>query len=217
MSRFFALIRRELILALRHAGDSVAALLFFVIAASLFAFAVGPSPAVLSGIAPGVVWVIALLAALLPLNRLFGADYEDGSLDQLMLSGLPAGAVAFGKIIGHWLTTGLPLLIIAGPVAIMLRLDSAAVPQLLLTLLPGTILLSLVGGMSAAITLGARGGTVLLPLIALPLMIPALIFGAAGAVTPHPVAEFAMLLGLLALFLPVAPLAAGAALRAAVS
>ena len=217
MSRFLALIRRELILALRHAGDSVASLLFFIIAASLFAFAVGPSPAVLSGIAPGVIWVIALLAALLPLNRLFAADYEDGGLDQLMVSGLPASAVAFGKIIGHWLTTGLPLLIIAGPVAIMLRLDAGDVPQLLLTLLPGTILLSLVGGMSAAITLGARGGTVLLPLIALPLMIPALIFGAAGAVTPHPIAEFAMLLGLLALFLPLAPLAAGAALRAAVS
>ncbi|MBW4034386.1 MAG: heme exporter protein CcmB [Proteobacteria bacterium] len=217
MSRFLALIRRELILALRHAGDSVASLLFFIIAASLFAFAVGPSPTVLSGIAPGVIWVIALLAALLPLNRLFAADYEDGGLDQLMVSGLPASAVAFGKIIGHWLTTGLPLLIIAGPVAIMLRLDAGGVPQLLLTLLPGTILLSLVGGMSAAITLGARGGTVLLPLIALPLMIPALIFGAAGAVTPHPIAEFAMLLGLLALFLPLAPLAAGAALRAAVS
>lgn len=217
MSRFFALIRRELILAVRHAGDSVASLLFFVIAASMFAFAIGPAPAVLSGIAPGVVWVIALLAALLPLNRLFGADFEDGSLDQLMVSGLPASAVALGKMIGHWLTTGLPLLVIAGPVAIMLRLDVAAVPQLLLTLLPGTILLSLVGGMSAAITLGARGGSVLLPLIALPLMIPALIFGAAGAVMPHPVAEYAMLLGLLALFLPLAPLAAGAALRAAVS
>ncbi len=153
MTKFLALIRRELILALRHAGDSVAALLFFIIAASLFAFAIGPAPTVLSGIAPGVIWVIALLAALLPLNRLFAADYEDGALDQLMVSGLPASAVAFGKIIGHWLTTGLPLLVIAGPVAIMLRLDESAVPQLLLTLLPGTILLSLVGGMSAAITL----------------------------------------------------------------
>lgn len=217
MSRFLALIRRELILALRHAGDSVASLLFFVIAASLFAFAVGPSPEILTGIAPGVVWVIALLAALLPLNRLFAADFDDGALDQLMLSGLPASAVALGKIIGHWLTTGLPLLIIVAPVAIMLRMAPANVPQLLATLLPGTILLSLIGGMSAAITLGARGGTVLLPLIALPLMIPALIFGAAGAVAPDPIAEFAMLLGLLALFLPLAPLAAGAALRAAVS
>lgn len=217
MRTFLALIRRELILAARHAGDTVAALLFLVIAASLFAFAIGPAPAVLSAIAPGVVWVIALLAALLPLNRLFAADFEDGSLDQIMLSGLPASGVALGKIAGHWLTTGLPLLVIAGPVAIMLRLDGGGVPQLLATLLPGTLLLSLVGGMSAAITLGARGGTVLLPLIALPLMIPALIFGAAGAVAPNPMAEFAMLGGLLALFLPLAPIAAGAALRAAVS
>ncbi|HQT60635.1 MAG TPA: heme exporter protein CcmB [Acidiphilium sp.] len=216
MKPFLALIRRELILALRHAGDSVASLLFFVIAASLFAFAIGPSANVLSGIAPGVVWVIALLAALLPLNRLFAADFEDGSLDQLMLSGLPASGVAMGKIIGHWLTTGLPLLLIAGPVAVMLRLGGDAVPQLLATLLPGTMLLSLVGGMSAAVTLGARGGTVLLPLIALPLMIPAVIFGAAGAVAQSPYAELAMLGGLLALFLPIAPLAAGAALQAAV-
>ncbi|HEX7388736.1 MAG TPA: heme exporter protein CcmB, partial [Acidiphilium sp.] len=113
MSRFFALIRRELILAVHHAGDSVAALLFFVIAASLFAFALGPAPQVLSTVAPGVVWVVALLAALLPLNRLFGADFEDGSLDQLMVSGLPASAVALGKMAGHWLTTGLPLLVVA--------------------------------------------------------------------------------------------------------
>ncbi|GAA5264136.1 heme exporter protein B [Acidiphilium sp. MT5] len=217
MSRFWALIRRELVLALHQAGDSVAALLFFVIAASLFPFALGPSGTILARIAPGIVWVVALLAALLPLNRLFGADFEDGSLDQLMVSGLPASAVALGKIIGHWLTTGLPLLLIAGPVAIMLRMDAASVPQLLASLVPGTMLFSLVGGMAAAITLGARGGTVLLPLIALPLMIPAVIFGAAGAVSAHPVGEFAMLFGLLSLFLPLAPLAAAGALRAAVS
>jgi heme exporter protein B len=217
MSRFWALIQRELVLALHQAGDSVAALLFFVIAASLFPFALGPSGTILARIAPGVVWVVALLAALLPLNRLFGADFEDGSLDQLMVSGLPASAVALGKIMGHWLTTGLPLLLIAGPVAIMLRMDAASVPQLLASLVPGTMLFSLVGGMAAAITLGARGGTVLLPLIALPLMIPAVIFGAAGAVSAHPVGEFAMLFGLLSLFLPVAPLAAAGALRAAVA
>jgi heme exporter protein B len=217
MSRFWALIRRELVLALHQAGDSVAALLFFVIAASLFPFALGPSGTILARIAPGVVWVVALLAALLPLNRLFGADFEDGSLDQLMVSGLPASAVALGKMMGHWLTTGLPLLLIAGPVAIMLRMDAASVPQLLASLVPGTMLFSLVGGMAAAITLGARGGTVLLPLIALPLMIPAVIFGAAGAVSAHPVGEFAMLFGLLSLFLPVAPLAAAGALRAAVA
>ena len=217
MRRFGALIMRELILSRRQAGDSVAALLFFVIAASLFPFALGPGAQVLGGIAPGIIWVVALLAALLPLNRLFGADFEDGSLDQLMVSGLPASAVAFAKMIGHWLTTGLPLLIIAGPVAIMLRLDPSGVPQLLASLLPGTMLFSLVGGMAAAITLGARGGTVLLPLIALPLMIPAVIFGAAGAISAHATPEFAMLFGLLSLFLPMAPLAAAGALRAALA
>ena len=217
MRRFGALIRRELILSLRQAGDSLASLLFFVIAASLFPFALGPSAQVLGGIAPGIIWVVALLAALLPLNRLFGADFEDGSLDQLMVSGLPASAVAFAKMIGHWLTTGLPLLIIAGPMAIMLRMDATGVPQLLASLLPGTMLFSLVGGMAAAITLGARGGTVLLPLIALPLMIPAVIFGAAGAISTHATPEFAMLFGLLSLFLPMAPLAAAGALRAALA
>lgn len=215
MRRFLGLIRRELGLAFRHAGDSVAALLFFVIVGTLFAFAVGPAPQVLRGIAAGVVWVAALLAALLPLDRLFGADYEDGSLDQLLLGGLPASAVALAKMTGHWLVTGLPLLVIAGPLAVMLRLPGDQVPQLLATLVPGTILLSLIGGMGAAVTLGARGRSVLLPLIALPLMIPVLIFGAAGAASPHPLAEFAMLFGLLALFLPLAPLAAGGGLRAA--
>jgi heme exporter protein B len=215
MRRFLGLIRRELGLAMRHGGDSVAALLFFVITGTLFAFAVGPAPQVLRGIAAGVVWVAALLAALLPLDRLFGADYEDGSLDQLLLGGLPAGAVALAKMAGHWLITGLPLLVVAGPLAIMLRLPGGQVPQLLATLVPGTILLSLIGGLGAAVTLGARGRSVLLPLIALPLMIPVLIFGAAGAASPHPRAEFAMLFGLLALFLPLAPLAAGGGLRAA--
>jgi heme exporter protein B len=215
MSRFFALIRRELGLAIRHGGDSVGALLFFVIVGTLFAFAVGPAPQVLGGIAAGVVWVAALLAALLPLDRLFGADYEDGSLDQLLLSGLPASAVALAKMAGHWIVTGLPLLIIAGPLAIMLRLPPDQVPQLLATLVPGTLLLSLIGGLGAAVTLGARGRSVLLPLIALPLMIPVLIFGAAGSIATHPLAEFAMLFGLLALFLPMAPLAAGGGLRAA--
>ncbi len=215
MSRFLALIRRELGLAFRQASDSVAALLFFVIVGTLFAFAIGPAPQVLGGIAAGVVWVAALLAALLPLDRLFGADYEDGSLDQLLLGGLPASAVALAKMTGHWIVTGLPLLIIAGPLAIMLRLPPDQVPQLLATLAPGTILLSLIGGLGAAVTLGARGRSVLLPLIALPLMIPVLIFGAAGATAAHPTAEFAMLFGLLALFLPMAPLAAGGGLRAA--
>jgi len=210
------LILRELRLSLRYASDTAAALLFFVIAATLFPFALGPGPEVLSAIAPGIVWVCALLAALLPLDRLFGADYEDGSLDLLLLSGTTAGGVAFAKTIAHWLTTGFPLLVIAGPLAIMLRMPAAQAPLLLLTLAPGTMLLSLLGTMAGAITLGARRAAVLMPLITLPLMIPTLIFGCAATVSPHPQAPLLMLAALLAAALPLAPLAAGLALRAAV-
>jgi len=211
-----ALIARELRLSLRHASDSMAALLFFVIAATLFPFALCPGPEVLATIAPGIIWVCALLAALLPLDRLFGADYEDGSLDLLLLSGLPSYGVAFAKAASHWLTTGLPLLIIATPLAIMLRMSAARAPLLLLTLIPGTLLLSLVGTLAAAVTLGARRSAVLMPLITLPLMIPTLIFGCAAVTTPHPQAALLMLAAMLALALPLTPLAAGAALRAAV-
>lgn len=210
-----ALLRRELRLALRHGADTIAALLFFVIAATLFPFALGPGPRVLAAIAPGVIWVCALLAALLPLDRQFGADFEDGSLDLLLLSGLPAYGVAFGKALAHWLTTGLPLLLIAAPLAVMLRAPTAILPLLLLALLPGTMLLSLLGTLAAALTLGARRAAVLMPLITLPLMVPTLIFGAAAATSPHPAAPLLLLTAMLAAALPLAPLGAGAALRAA--
>jgi heme exporter protein B len=209
------LILKELTLSLRHAADTTAALLFFVIAGTLFAFSVGPSPAVLAAIGGGVVWVCALLATLLPLDRLFGADFEDGTLDLLLLSGLSASAVALAKAVVHWLTTGLPLLLIAGPLAVMLRLPANHTPLLLLTLLPGTMLLSLLGTLAAAVTLGARRAAVLMPLITLPLMIPTLIFGTAAVTSPHPAAPLYMLAAMLILAAPLAPLGAGAALRAA--
>jgi heme exporter protein B len=210
-----ALIARELKLSLRHGADTAATLLFFIIAATLFPFALGPDPRTLATIAPGIIWVCALLAALLPLDRLFGADFEDGSLDLLLLSGLPAYGVAFGKTVGHWLTTGFFLMLIAAPLAVMLRMPASQVPILLLSLLPGTMLLSLLGTLAAAITLGARRSAVLMPLITLPLMIPALIFGAAAASSPHPAAPLLMLAAMLAAALPLAPLGAGLALRAA--
>ncbi len=122
---FCALLGRELLLSLRHGGDTLAAVLFFVLAGALFPLAIGPAPEVLARMAPGVVWVCALLAALLPLDRLFGADGEDGSLDQLLLCGLPAAAVALAKALAHWLVTGVPLLLAAGPLALMLRMDPA--------------------------------------------------------------------------------------------
>jgi heme exporter protein B len=214
---FAAVLGRELRLSLRHGADTLAALLFFVLAAALFPLAIGPAPETLGRIAPGIVWVCALLAALLPLDRLFGADFEDGSLDQLLLCGLPPAMVAAAKAAAHWLATGLPLLLAAGPVAVMLRMDAGALPALLGGLLPGTLVLSLLGALGAAIVLGARRGGVLLPLLLLPLMTPVLIFGAAAAdaatTGTSPAPHLLMLTALLAAALPLCPLAAGAALR----
>ncbi len=216
---FWRLLLRELTLSLRHGGDTLAAVLFFVLAGALFPLAIGPAPEVLARLAPGVVWVCALLAALLPLDRLFGADAEDGSLDQLLLCGLPPAAVALAKALAHWLVTGVPLLLAAAPLALMLRADPAVLPALLAGLLPGTAVLSLLGSMAGAIVLGARRGGVLLPLLLLPLATPVLIFGAAAAdaagtgLSPRP--HLLLLCALLAAALPLCPLAAGAALRAA--
>lgn len=210
-----ALLEREIRLALRHGTDTLAVLLFFGIVAALFPLAIGPSPKTLGEIAPGIVWVAALLAALLPLDRLFGADYEDGSLDQLLLSGLSPFTVAAGKALAHWLLTGLPLLIAAAPIAVMLRIDPTRLGALLLGLLPGTLTLSLLGTAAAAIVLGARRGGVLLPLLILPLAVPVLIFGAAAAAVDNPRPELLFLAAILALAAPFCPLAAGQALRAA--
>jgi len=215
-----AVLLRDVTLSLRHGADSLAALLFFMLAASLFPLAIGPSPETLGRIAPGVIWVCALLAALLPLDRLFGADFEDGSLDQLLLSGLPSGAIAAAKALAHWVVTGVPLLLAAGPLAVMLHLPEDAIPALLAGLLLGTLLLSLLGSTAAAIVLGARRGGVLLPLLVFPLAVPVLIFGvgaadaASGGLSPRP--HLLLLSAMLAAALPLCPLAAGAALRSAV-
>lgn len=220
MSAFLAVLARELRLALRHGGDTLGALLFFFVAGALFPLAIGPGPETLARIAPGIVWVCALLAALLPLDRLFGADFEDGALDQLLLSGLPASLVALAKAVSHWVVTGVPLLVAAAPLAIMLQLPRAALPALLAGLAMGTASLSLLGAACAALVLGARRGGVLLPILVLPLATPVLIFGAAAAdaagaglsARPHLLLLGAYLLACL----PLAPVAAGAALRGAV-
>jgi heme exporter protein B len=219
MTRFLAILTREVRLSLRHGADTMAALLFFLVAASLFPLAIGPAPETLGRLAPGIVWVCALLSALLPLDRLFGADFEDGSLDQLLLCGLSTPAIAGAKAAAHWLLTGLPLLIAAAPLAIMLRLPDHALPTLLIGLVPGTALMSLLGTTGAAVVLGARRGGVLLPLLVLPLATPVLIFGvaaadaAAGGQSPRP--HLLLLLAMLVAALPLCPIAAGAALRSA--
>lgn len=213
-----AIVLRELRLALRHPGDSLAAVLFFVLVCALFPFGVGPAPELLARLAPGALPAAALLAALLPLDRLFGAEAEDGSLDQLLLSGLSPSAIALAKAAGHWATTGLPLLLAAPVAAALLNLPIAAWGVAVAALGLATLILSLLGVAGAALTLGARRGGVLLPLLVLPLAIPALIFAAAAveaAAGGLPARPFLLLLGaLLALSAVMAPLAAGAALRA---
>jgi len=217
VSAWGALLARELRLALRHPADTLAAVMFFVLVAALFPFGIGPEPQALARLAPGALLAAALLAALLPLDRMFGADAEDGSLDQLLLSGLPLAAVAAAKALAHWLTTGLPLLLATPVAAAMLNLPVEAWGAAMLALGLAAAFLSLLGTAGAALTLGARRGGVLLPLLVLPLAIPAVIFGAAGieaaaaGLSPLP---YLLLLGaLVAAALPLAPLAAGAALR----
>ncbi|MFT9016344.1 MAG: heme exporter protein CcmB [Acetobacter sp.] len=216
---FWGIILRDLRLALRHGADTLGAVLFFIVTATLFPLALGPSPELLRHMAPGILWVCALLAALLPLDRLFGAELEDGSLDQLLLLGLPPALVALAKMTAHWLTTGVPLLLAAVPLATMLGLPATTLPVLLGGLFLGSVVLSLIGGMGASIVLGARRGGVLLPLLTLPLVTPALIFGAAAidaATTGLPFMPDLELLGaFVAGALPLCPLAAGAGLRAA--
>jgi heme exporter protein B len=215
---FLAVLGRELRLALRHPADTLAAVLFFVLVCALFPFGVGPAPEILARIAPGALLAAALLAALLPLDRLFGAEAEDGSLDQLLLSGLAPATLAAAKAAGHWLTTGVPLLLATPVAAAMLNLPTDAWGVAVLALALATAVLSLFGTAGAALTLGARRGGVLLPLLVLPLTIPAVIFGAAAieAASAGLLARPYLLLlaALLALALPLAPLAAGAALRA---
>lgn len=209
------LIRRDLSLTLRANADIMAALLFFFLTGTLFAFGVGPDPTLLSKIAPGVIWVAALLAALLPLERLFGPDFEDGSLDLLLLSGRPTYEIALAKTTTHWLTTGLPLLLITVPLALMLRLPEARLGPLLLSLLPGTLIFSLLGTFTAALTLGVQRSALLMPLITLPLLIPCLIFGTAAVTSPHPREAFYLIFAYLLLALPLSPWGTALALRAA--
>lgn len=213
------LVRREIRLAFRQGLDSLMALVFFVLAVILFPFGVGPETDLLARIAGGVIWVAALFAAMLALDRLFQADYEDGSLELLALGPLPLPFLALAKIAAHWLISGLPLILVAPLLALILALDGRAYGALMLSLALGTPALSLIGGVGAALILGARRGGVLLALLVLPLYVPILIFGVAAvdaAAFGFPVApHLRMLAALLIIALVIAPWAAGAALRQA--
>ena len=198
MSRFLTIVRRELRLALGQGMDSLMVVAFFVIAVALFPFGVGPEPGMLARIAAGVVWVAALLASMLSLERLFHIDHEDGSLDLLVLTPMPLSLIVGAKVAAHWLTTGLPLIVAAPLLAALLGMDGAGFAALLGALALGTPVLGLVGAVGAALVLGARRGGVLLSLLVLPLYIPVLIFGVGAvdaAVAGIPVRPYLEILG----------------------
>lgn len=216
---FIGVFRRDLRLALRQGGDTGLVLAFFVLVVVLFPFGVGPEPEVLTRLAPGILWVAALLAALLSLDRLFLPDYEDGGLDLVALSPLPLELSALAKCAAHWVSTGLPLALVSPALALVVDLEPRAIAALVASLLIGTPALSLIGGVAAALTLGARRQGVLLSLLVLPLYVPPLVFGAgaveASALGTGPRVDL-LLLGALALAaLALCPWAAAAALRQA--
>jgi heme exporter protein B len=220
MIGLYLLIRRDLRLAFRGGTDAMMGVIFFVLAAILFPFGVGPDAAILPRIGGGIIWVVALLAALLSLERMFVGDYEDGSLDLLYLSPVSLGQLALAKAIAHWLTSGVLLLIASPVLALLYNLPSSAFLPLVATMALGTPTLSLVGAIGAALTLGARRGGVLLALLLLPLYIPVLIFGAGaidGAIAGRDITPQLMILGgLLLAALALAPWATAAALRQAI-
>ena len=219
MTGFGALLARDLRLVWRRPGDVMVVLAFFVVATVLFPLGIGPEANLLARIAAGILWCAALFAALLSLDRLFAADYDDGSLDLLLLAPWPLELAALAKCLAHWIVTGLPLAVLAPLMGVVFGLSGEGLGALCLTLLVGTPTLSLVGGLAAALTLGARRGGALLALLALPLCVPTLIFGA-GAVEAVATGEgfvtHLAILGALALLaLATLPWAIAAALRQA--
>jgi heme exporter protein B len=212
-------IGRDLRLALRQRTDAGMVVLFFVLTASMFPFAIGPEPNLLVRIAPGVIWVTALLSVLLSLERLFLADFEDGSLELLALAPTPLGLTVLAKVLAHWLTTGLPLMVAAPLIALLYNMPPDGFPVLLAAMALGTPTLSLIGAIGAALTLGARRGGALIPLIVLPLYVSVLIFGVSAVdadLAGLPAKPHLLLLGALFLMaLPLAPLVVAAALRQA--
>lgn len=217
MSGMVALVRRDVALAFRLGGAGGIGVAFFVLVVVLVPLGVGPEPATLAKIAGGVIWVAALLAALLSLDRLFQADYEDGSLDQLMLSKMALEQIVLAKTVAHWLTTGLPIVIAAPVLGVMLSLPFDAIWILVLSLAIGTPTLSLIGAIGAAITVGVRRGGLLLSILVLPLYVPTLIFGARAvefALLDLPATPSLALTGAVTLLsAALTPFAAAAALR----
>ena len=218
---FIALLRRDLLLAFRHRGELANPLIFFLMIVTLFPLGVSPEIGLLRKIAPGVIWIAALLSALVSLESLFRSDFDDGSLEQLLLSPQPLALMVLAKVMAHWLVSGLPMLLFAPVLGLLLAMPADAIWILVATLVIGTPLLSLIGAVGVALTVGLRRGGLLLSLLILPLYVPVLIFatsavGAAAAGVP--VAGQLYLLGaLLVLAMMLAPFAIAAALRISLS
>jgi len=219
VTAFFSLVRQDFRLALRGGIGSLVAVIFFVIAVSLFPLGFGPESTLLERVAPVILWVCALLATMLSLGRMFDEDYEDGSLEVIALGPLPLEGVVLAKVLAHWLTTGLPLMCAAPVLALMLNMSVEGFAVLMIALALGTPILSLVGSVGAALTVGLRRGGVLISLLVLPLYVPVLLFGV-GAVEGAIFglgerAHLLILAGGLVIALALTPWASAAALRMA--
>lgn len=211
------ILKRDLILAFRRRAELMNPLLFFVLVVTLFPLAVGSNPNLLQSVAPGVIWVAALLAAMLSLDGIFRSDFEDGTLEQMFLSPCPVSVLVLAKVTAHWMVTGLPLLVITPLLGLLMNISSDAMGVLMLTLLIGTPILSLIGAIGVALTVALRRGGVILSLLVLPLYVPVLIFSTIAidnATGGFPVvAQLSMLIALLVLALTLTPIATAAALR----
>ncbi len=218
---FFKLLGRDLTLAFRRPAELANPIVFFVIVVTLFPLGVGPEPNMLETMAPGVIWVAALLASMLSLDGMFRTDFDDGALEQILISPHPLSVLVLAKIVAHWLIAGLPLILISPLLGLFMNLSADAIVALLITLALGTPILSLIGSIGSALTVGLNKGGVLLSLLVLPLYIPVLIFASSAvevagmgfAISAH----MSFLGALLALALTLAPVAAASALRISVS
>ena len=222
LTRAFALLlKRDLTLAVRHRAEMINPLLFFILVTSLFPLGVGANPNLLQAIGPGVIWVAALLAALLSLDGIFRSDFEDGTLEQFLLSSHPVSILVLAKVTAHWLVTGLPLLLVSPLLGVLLGLTGDGIRILMITLLLGTPVLSLLGAVGVALTVGLRKGGMILSLLVLPLYVPLLIFAASAVDTATaglPVsAHLLFISALLVLALSLSPPATAAALRISLS
>lgn len=218
---FGLLLKRDLVLALRRRAEIVNPLLFFVLITSLFPLGFGADTSLLRAAGPGLIWVAALLAALLSLEGMFRSDFEDGTLEQILLSAHPVSVLVLAKVLAHWLVTGLPLILVAPLLGVLLALPTQAIEVLLLTLLLGTPVLSLIGAVGVGLTVGLRRGGVILSLLVLPLYVPVLIFASdavATAAAGIPITAQIYILGaMLVLALSLAPLATAASLKISLS